>query len=269
MNGRRDPVIERLLRSACRDAELDGAGVSVLSSRGAPEPLYSSDDVAGTIERLQVTLGEGPCIDAAGAMTLAQAVRDLTKPRETFVQLRGDFLSAGPQVDANTLSILPPLVPRGERPDRLDMARWLMHHKNPLTARIAANRLWQHHFGRGLVFTSDDFGTQGDPPSHPDLLDWLGDELRSGGWHMKALHRLIVTSATYRQSAAARPELLGRDQVNMWLAAKPHSDRSRNCSNLALSVSGKLNPAIGGPSVRPPQPPRRIRSCFCGADWIC
>jgi hypothetical protein len=192
---------------------------------------------------------------AAGAMTLAQAVRELKKPRETFVHLRGDFLSPGPKVESNTPEVMPPLLPRSKLPDRLDFARWLVDKRNPLSARVAANRLWQHHFGRGLVSTSDDFGTQGEPPSHPELLDWLAAELGSSGWRMKALHRLIVTSATYRQSAAARPDLVERDPYNTWLARQNRIRMEAEIvRDLALSASGQLDRTVGGPSIRPPQP---------------
>ena len=182
-----------------------------------------------------------------GAMNLAQAVVDRPDRRQTHVHLRGDFLSPGPRVEPQTLEVLPPLEPRGEKPDRLDLARWLVSGEHPLTARVMVNRLWQNHFGRGIVPTSDDFGTQGDPPSHPELLDWLASELQAGGWRMKHIHRLIVTSAAYRQSAAARPELVDRDPYNSWLARQ---NRLRFEAELvrdaALAVSGLLNPALGG-----------------------
>lgn len=209
---------------------------------------------------------------ADGTMTLAQAIRQTKKPRTTYVQLRGDFLSPGPVVDANTPGMLPPLTARGKLPDRLDLARWLVHEKNPLTARVAANRLWQHHFGRGLVFTSDDFGTQGERPSHPELLDWLAEELRGSGWHMKAMHRLLVCSATYRQSAAARPELLDRDPYNTWLARQNRIRMEAEIvRDLALSASGTLDRTIGGPSIRPPQPAGLFEIAYAGptgfAKW--
>jgi hypothetical protein len=191
----------------------------------------------------------------AGTMTLAQAVRELDKPRVTNVHLRGDFLSPGPEVNAGTLEVLPPLTTRGKRPDRLDLARWLVDKRNPLTARVTANRIWQNHFGRGIVSTSDDFGTQGESPSHPELLDWLAAELQDGGWRLKRVHRLIVTSATYRQSAVARPELVDRDPYNTWLARQNRMRMEAEIvRDLALSASGQLDRTIGGPIIRPPQP---------------
>jgi hypothetical protein len=185
-----------------------------------------------------------------------QAVTEELTPRETYVHLRGDFLAKGPAVQPHTLEVLPPLTARGSKPDRLDLARWLVNASNPLTARVIANRIWQIHFGRGLVPTGDDFGTQGDLPSHPQLLDWLASELRDNEWHLKPLHRLILTSAVYRQSAVSRAELADRDPYNVCLARQNRLRvEAEIVRDLALSASGLLRPRIGGPSVRPPQPP--------------
>lgn len=187
---------------------------------------------------------------------LFQAVAEESKPRETYVHLRGDFLAKGPTVQPHTPEALPPLDARDAEPDRLDLARWLVNAKHPLTARVIANRLWQLHFGRGLVSTGDDFGTQGEPPSHPELLDWLASAIVDGGWRLKPLHRLIVISATYRQSAVARPELADRDPYNTWLARQNRLRvEAEIVRDLALAASGLLTTTIGGPSIRPPQPP--------------
>jgi hypothetical protein len=145
-------------------------------------------------------------------------------------------------------------VKRAQTADRLDLARWLFSTDNPLTARVAVNRLWQEHFSRGLVSTDADYGTQGERPSHPQLLDWLACELRDGGWRWKPLHRLIVTSSAYRQSSVARPELLQRDPYNTWLARQNRSRvEAEIVRDLTLAVSGLLNPTVGGPSVFPPR----------------
>ena len=114
----------------------------------------------------------------------------------------------------------------GTPPDRMDLARWLVDRRNPLTARVAVNRIWQAYFGRGLVETENDFGTQGSPPSHPELLDWLACELMDRGWSLKAIHRLIVTSATYRQASRARPEGQAIDPDNrlLWRQARLRLD---------------------------------------------
>jgi hypothetical protein len=186
--------------------------------------------------------------------TKAQAVSE-GKPRQARIHLRGNFLNPGAAVEPNTPSIFPPMTPRGKRPDRLDLARWLMHKSNPLTARVTANRIWQRYFGQGIVSTGDDFGTQGERPSHPQLLDWLASELRDSGWKMKAFHRLIVTSAVYRQSSAGRADLIEKDPQNELLARQTRRRvESEIVRDLALAVSGLLDRKIGGPSVRPPQP---------------
>jgi hypothetical protein len=135
---------------------------------------------------------------------------------------------------------------------------------------VAANRIWQSHFGRGLVNTGDDFGTQGEPPSHPELLDWLASEFRDSGWSMKQLHKLIVMSATYRQSSAARPELYQRDPYNTWLARQNRLRfEAEIVRDAALATSGLLNRAVGGPSVRPPQPPEIAALSYAGSvRWV-
>jgi len=190
-----------------------------------------------------------------GEKTKAQAVAERLEPRGTQVHIRGDFLHKGDEVEPHAPTILPPVVSRDECADRLDLARWLFTPEHPLTARVLVNRLWQQYFGRGIVATDNDFGTQGDPPSHPGLLDWLATRFREGGWSLKALHRLIVTSATYRQSSDGLLELVERDPLNTWLA---HQNRLRVeaevIRDLSLAASGLLCCKVGGPSVRPPQP---------------
>jgi hypothetical protein len=175
-------------------------------------------------------------------------------PRETRVHERGDFLSKGDVVQRGTPAVLPPLRSRGELPDRLDLSRWLLDDANPLTSRVIVNRIWQQHFGRGLVVTDDDFGTQGETPSHPELLDRLATWFRDNGWSMKKLHHLIVTSATYRQSSVARPELAARDPYNTWLSRQNRLRvESEIVRDVALAASGLLSRKIGGPNVYPPQ----------------
>jgi len=193
----------------------------------------------------------------------AQAVAESSQPRETRIHLRGDFLSPGAVVHPGTPDVLPVLHSRNPRPDRLDLARWLVDPANPLTARVTVNRVWQHHFGIGLVKSDDDFGVQGDPPSHPELLDWLALRFQRQGWRLKELHRLIVTSATYRQASHARPELAARDPENRWLARQNRLRvEAEIVRDLALSVGGLLRQRIGGPSVRPPQPPHLTKLGF-------
>lgn len=201
------------------------------------------------------------------AMTLA-----LGPTRPTHVMLRGDFLRPGIAVKPGTLAVLPG-VDRTAGGNRLDLARWLVSGDNPLTPRVTVNWVWQKYFGRGFVATLNDFGTQGEKPSHPELLDWLASEFRDPArlnWSLKKLHRLIVTSATYKQSSADRPELRERDPLNVWLARQ---NRLRLPAELirdsALVASGLLNREIGGPSIRPPQPAGVSELTYAGAaKWV-
>ena len=168
---------------------------------------------------------------------------------------RGSFTARGARQYANTPAAL--LVMRSDLPaNRLGLARWLVDERNPLTARVAVNRIWEQLFGRGLVETSEDFGTQGAPPSHPELLDWLASEFVGAKWSQKAIVRAIVTSATYRQSSAVPATLAERDPYNRLLArgARFRLD-AEAVRDTGLAVSGLLNPAMGGPSVFPLQPP--------------
>ena len=172
----------------------------------------------------------------------------------TFLRIRGSFLSKGDKVYAGVPGSLNPL-PENQMPNRLGLAYWLVEESNPLTARVAVNRFWEQYFGRGIVETSEDFGTQGQRPSHPKLLDWLATEFTRQGWSMKAFHRLIVTSATYRQSSHSTPELVERDPYNRLLARGPRFRlEAEMVRDQALAASGLLSAKIGGPSVFPYQP---------------
>jgi hypothetical protein len=147
------------------------------------------------------------------------------------------------------------MKPSATTATRLDLARWLVSPDNPLTPRVTVNRIWQHYFGRGLVETENDFGTQGRPPTHPELLDWLAVEFIHGGWSMKKMHRLIVTSAVYRQSSASRPDLLARDPNNSLLGRQNRLRvEAEIVRDVALCASGLLCEKMGGPGVYPPQP---------------
>ncbi|MDA2926127.1 PSD1 and planctomycete cytochrome C domain-containing protein [Acidobacteria bacterium AH-259-G07] len=181
-------------------------------------------------------------------------MREFPEPRPTHVLLGGEFLNKGVRVWPGTPAVLPEL-PAKERYTRLDLARWLVDEKNPLTPRVTVSRVWQRYFGRGIVETENDFGTQGLPPSHPELLDWLASEFVSRDWSLKAIHRLIVTSATYRQSSKYRPDTAKKDPRNRLLARQNRLRvESEIVRDLALSASNMLVPEIGGPSVFPPQP---------------
>lgn len=178
-------------------------------------------------------------------------------PRSTHVLIRGDFLREGEEVEPEVPSWLPPLarIESDRSRNRLDLARWLVDSRNPLTARVTVNRLWMHHFGLGLVETENDFGFQGTLPTHPDLLDWLASEWMTNGWSMKWLHRTIMLSAVYRRDSRQSVELVGRDPLNKWLGRqnRPRVE-AEIVRDLALSASGLLSREIGGPSVYPPQP---------------
>ncbi len=179
---------------------------------------------------------------------------EMKKPRETFVLGRGQYDNPKEKVTAGVPAFLPPMAP-GLPVNRLGLAKWIVSPGNPLTARVAVNHFWQEYFGTGIVKTSEDFGSQGEVPSHPLLLDWLATEFLRTGWNVKAMQRLIVTSATYRQSSRVTPELEERDPENRLLARGP---RFRLPAELirdnALAASGLLDDRIGGPSVYPYQP---------------
>jgi hypothetical protein len=195
-------------------------------------------------------------------------MQELPKPREAFVQIGGDFLRKGVPVSPGVPAVLPPLESKGI-PNRLDLARWLVDRRNPLTARVTVNRVWQRYFGKGLVATDNDFGTQGSPPTHPELLDWLASEFRDGGWSQKKLHRLIVTSATYRQDSRHRPELAAADPDNHWLGRQQRLRlEAEIIRDSALTASGLLNPKIGGPSVFPPQPEGASKLGQIQREWV-
>jgi hypothetical protein len=174
--------------------------------------------------------------------------------RSTSVLKRGDFLKPVAPVAPGVPAFLHPL-PEGAEPSRLTLARWLVDRRSPTTARALVNRVWQVYFGAGLVATAEDLGTQAEPPSHPELLDWLACEFMDQGWSIKALHRLIVTSATYRQSSRVRPELSAVDPYNRLLARFPRLRvEGELVRDIQLAASGLLNPALGGKSVMPPAP---------------
>lgn len=192
--------------------------------------------------------------DLGIASTLVMGERASFDRPSANLRIRGAFLTKGDLVYANTPAALHPL-PENALPNRLGLARWLVDRENPLTARVAVNRFWEQFFGRGIVETSEDFGTQGARPTHPELLDWLAVEFMDRGWSMKTLHRLIVTSATYQQSSRISPELRDRDPFNILLARGPRFRmEAEMIRDVALASSGLLSAKIGGPSVFPVQP---------------
>ena len=182
-------------------------------------------------------------------------MKEMPRPRPTYLLTRGAYDAPADRVEPGTPANLPPLEDSWPR-NRLGLAKWLTAPNHPLTARVAVNRWWQALFGRGIVATPEDFGSQGQLPSHPELLDYLARSFIDSGWDVKRIMRLIVTSATYRQSSDAPAELLARDPDNMLLARGP---RFRLPAEMirdgALAASGMLADSIGGPPVKPFQPP--------------
>ena len=202
------------------------------------------------------------------ATTLILQERPPEDPRPTFVHNRGEYLQPTERVEPAVLSILPSL-PKDFPANRLALARWLVSPDNPLTGRVTMNRQWAAFFGRGLVRTLEDFGYQGEPPSHPELLDWLALELTRQGGSMKRMHKLIVMSATYQQSSRATPELLAKDPENRLLARGPRVRlEAEVIRDAALRASGLLAERVGGPSVFPPQPAGvTTEGTYGGLDW--
>jgi hypothetical protein len=190
-----------------------------------------------------------------------------TRPA-AFIRERGTFSSPGELVYADVPSALNPL-PRDAMPNRLGLAQWLVSDDNPLTARVTVNRFWETLFGRGIVQTSEDFGTQGDPPSHPELLDWLATEFMRNGWRMKEMHKLMVMSATYRQDSHVSQELEARDPYNRLYARGPRFRvEAEMVHDLVLAESGLLSSKMYGPSVFPYQPEGVWDIPYSAAKWV-
>ncbi len=240
----REPLVQAVAASHRASDPYSGSLARTLAERAVKKPEYSGSKVQTLVER--------------------------PRPRATHIHLRGDFLRKGEEVRSGTLEALHPLEPSGASPNRLDLSRWLTNPANPLTARVTVNRVWRNLFGRGLVASLDDFGTRGELPSHPELLDWLATEFIARGWSQKAMIRMIVTSSTYRQSSNARPDLADRDAGNLWLARQNRLRlEAEVLRDVTLAAGGLLNPTIGGPSVRPPQPSGISELTYASsAKWV-
>ena len=188
--------------------------------------------------------------------------------RETHLQFRGNYLDKGPRMDVGLPAVFN-VAPEGRPLDRLALAEWLIDDENPLTARVLANRLWETIFGRGIVVTSEEFGSQGELPTHPELLDWLATELLQNDWNSKDLIRTLVTSATYRQSTKVTPPAASADADNRWLS---RGSRVRHSAEMvrdqALLAAGLLSEKMYGPPVKPPQPSMGLTAAFgSSTDW--
>jgi hypothetical protein len=198
-------------------------------------------------------------------ITSTLVMRDLPAPRPTYIHLGGDFLRRGAPVSPGVPAVLASQPVTG---NRLDLARWLVDPGHPLTARVTVNRMWQAYFGKGLVETENDFGLLGAKPTHPELLDWLALEFPSRGWSQKAMHRLIVTSAAYRQSSRHRPDLAGTDPDNQLLARQARMRlEAEILRDSALVAGGLLARTIGGPSVYPPIPEGALAVTQVNRPW--
>lgn len=205
-------------------------------------------------------------VDSFPDMSQARVIEVSREPRRTHVHERGEWNELGEPVTPGVLAVLPPIAHPDRKLTRLDLARWIVSAENPLTARVTVNRIWQEYFGVGLAPTVDNFGFRGEEPSHPDLLDWLASELIDSGWSLKHIHRLIVTSATYRQSSNARGDLIEKDPGNRFLARQIRLRLpAESLRDTALSVSGLLDRRVGGRSVRPPQPSGVAELAYAGS----
>jgi hypothetical protein len=245
----------------------DGQFASVLAAlRNAPDKrseaqrkaiaAYFKERVPGPIQQTELAVKQKQAAldDAQTQLPTTMVMKELMAPRSTFTLKRGEYDKPGDEVRAGTPAALPAMI-AGSANNRLGLAQWMVQPQHPLTARVWVNRAWEHFFGIGLVKTTENFGMQADYPSHPALLDWLATEFVRSGWNMKAIHKLLVMSHTYRQSATVTPEQLAADPENRLLArASRVRLRGEVLRDQALFQSGLLVPKVGGPSVRPYMP---------------
>ena len=223
-------------------------------AKNAKELKAARDEIDGLRKQLPKPLS-----------TLVIKERPADFPRPTFRHHRGEFLQPKEAVTPGGLVVLPPLP---KDANRLTFAKWLVSRENPLVARVTVNRHWQAFFGRGIVRTTEDFGYQGEPPTNPELLDWLAVDFMDNGWSVKKLHKRIVMSATYRQSSRVTPELLAKDPENKLLARGPRVRLdSEQLRDSLLAVSGLMSKKIGGPSVFPPQPAGAADGTYGAGPW--
>lgn len=239
-----------------------GAHVKALAARpvtpGDP-PKHKDAGLQERVGNLRALLRREPTI------TTTLVMHELPAPREAYIHLGGDFLRRGMPVSPGVPAVLSAKPVTG---NRLDLAKWLVSPGNPLTARVTVNRMWQEYFGKGLVETENDFGLLGAKPTHPELLDWLASEFVARGWSQKAMHRLIVTSAVYRQSSHHRKDLDDVDPDNHLVARQTRMRlQAEILRDSALVAGGLLTPAIGGPSVFPPIPEGAMAVTQVKREW--
>ncbi len=253
-----EPIAEIVKKAGNRTQSMLAKLEDYFLDQAAPEPIRKANQTLQALrDDRQKFLDSLPTV---------MVMEEMPKPRETRVLIRGDYEKKGERVYPGVpAAISSPPVATGGLANRLGFARWLVDGSNPLTARVAVNRAWQMHFGTGLVKTTEDFGTQGEFPTHPELLDWLAVEFRKD-WDVKRLHKLIVTSAVYRQSSRITKELAARDPENKLLARFPRQRLSAEMvRDQALFASGLLVEKRGGPSVKP-YPPAGLWKELSGAD---
>ena len=244
------------------EAELAKLKETLKAELAGPTSKPAKDQIAAIQKQL----------DAARQFNSTLVMVEMHKPRETHLHVRGGFLTLGETVTPNVPAFLPKLPttrPGDASLSRLDLAKWLVSVENPLTARVTVNRFWESYFGRGIVETSEDFGMQGSRPTHPELLDWLAVEFMERHWDMKAMQKLIVMSATYRQDSRTSPALVEKDPSNKLLARGPRFRlEAEMLRDQALKASGLLSQKMDGPSVYPPQPDGIWNTPYSGERWV-
>ena len=227
----------------------------------ATDPNFAKD--ASELRRLR-----GELLAVKRSAPTVMVMQEMSVPRETHILTRGSYDVPGEKVEPGVPEGLLGAWPAGAPKNRLGLAQWLTKPDNPLTSRVVVNRFWQQLFGTGIVKTSDNFGMQGEWPSHPELLDWLAREFVDSGWNVKALMRRLVLSATYRQNSSASKELVARDPENRLLARGPRFRLPAEViRDQALQISGLLKPRVGGPSVYPYQPPDLYKGIVVAANY--
>jgi hypothetical protein len=260
------PTAEEIARKKAWDSQWNALGkelvayVREMAARPRSADAYKDPELVERVQNLRELRRREP------KYTTTLIMRELPTPRESYIHLGGEFTRKGITVQPGVPAVLPPLPP--EANTRLDFARWLVRPDNPLTARVTVNRMWQEYFGKGIVESESDFGAQGYKPTHPELLDWLASEFVRQNWSQKAIHRLIVTSAAYRQSSRQRPELDEVDPYNKLLARQSRLRLDAEIiRDSALSASGLLTETIGGPSVYPPIPDGAMSVTQVAGAW--